>query len=108
MIFLQHSLPGRLAKGTITYTDRFEGTKLFEGDLRQCVHCQMIWTYKPGSGKLRGFCGKCNGHLCGKKYCMENCYPAEQWLDDVEDLVFRRKRKIEAAYERQMRWGHEK
>ena len=101
MTMLRYTLPGRAAKGIITYTDLQDGKKLFEGDMRQCVHCQMIWTYKPGSGKLRGFCGKCNGHVCGKKACMEGCYPAEQRIEDAEAIFFRNKRVIEAAIQRQ-------
>ena len=97
MTFLQHVLPGRAAKGFILYTDQLDGTKLFEGDLRQCCHCQKIWTYKPGSGILRGFCQKCNGHVCGKHTCMTFCYPAEQQLDDLEALERRNRRAIEAA-----------
>src|SRR3990167_2127897 len=101
--FLTRTLPGRAAKGFLTLTDRETGAKLFEGDMRQCCHCQAIWTHKPGSGKLRGFCGRCHGHLCGKRTCMTNCYPAEQQLDDSEAVYFRNKRAIEAAY-RHRQW----
>ena len=99
-VFLQHTLPGRAAKGIITYTDRFEGTKLFEGDMRQCVHCQKIWTYKMGSGRLSGFCWRCNGYICDKRACLD-CYPAEKRVEDMEHIFQRNKRAIEAAYRRQ-------
>lgn len=40
-----------------------------EGETRQCVHCQYMWTYVPGSGATRGFCLKCNGLVCGRPEC---------------------------------------
>lgn len=40
-----------------------------EGETRQCVHCQYVWTYVPGSGARRGFCLKCNGIVCGRPEC---------------------------------------
>lgn len=36
-----------------------------QSDYRQCVHCQTVWKVEPGSGKMRGFCTKCNGSVCG-------------------------------------------
>lgn len=97
---LHHTLPGKAAKGFILYTDLNDGKRLFEGDMRQCVHCQMVWTYKPGSGKLRGFCWRCGGHTCGKRACMD-CYPAEKRVEDIEALARRVKGSIEAAVRRQ-------
>lgn len=55
-----------------------------EHDTRRCVHCQCHWEVIPGSGKVRGYCTNCNGDLCGKKACMEHCYPFEKQLDDSE------------------------
>lgn len=104
MNVLTHTLPGRAAKGFILYTDVQSGARLFEGDMRQCCHCQAIWTHKPGSGKLRGFCRRCMGHVCGKRTCMLNCYPAEQQIDDTETLAYKRnKAAIEAAW-RHRQW----
>lgn len=39
------------------------------GETRQCVHCQSMWNYTPGSGITRGWCFKHNGWLCGKVEC---------------------------------------
>ena len=105
MTMLRLTLPGGASKGVITYTSLDTGKLLFEGDMRQCCHCQKVWTYKPGSRAARGFCTQCNGHVCGAPGCMD-CYPAEQRLDDIETLAYRRKKKmIDAAYARQRRWA---
>jgi hypothetical protein len=39
-------------------------------ETRQCVHCQFMWTYQPGSGTLRGYCLKHNGWICARAECM--------------------------------------
>lgn len=44
---------------------------LVEGETRQCVHCQFIWQYEPGSGHTRGFCLKCNGLTCARPECLK-------------------------------------
>lgn len=48
----------------------------------QCVHCQGIFEYQPGSGKTRGFCHNCMGPVCGKRCA--RCVNWEQKLDNVE------------------------
>jgi hypothetical protein len=45
-----------------------DGNKI-EKEFRQCIHCQYVWEYKPGSGERRGFCLKCYGLLCGRPEC---------------------------------------
>lgn len=40
-----------------------------EGEQHQCVHCQFLWTYQPGSGTRRGYCLRCDGWLCGRPEC---------------------------------------
>lgn len=55
-----------------------------EGETTQCVHCQFNWVIKPGSGAHRGFCMRCNGPLCGKKSCMEECVPFEKMIELIE------------------------
>lgn len=47
-----------------------DGHKI-EGESRQCVHCQKIWTYRPGSGITRGWCFKHGGWLCGEQACID-------------------------------------
>ena len=87
--------------GDILVLDRVDGKVLFEGTLRQCIHCQFTWTYKPGSGVIRGFCKQCNGHLCGKRACLEFCYNKEQQVEDMEAIAARNRKTIEAAVRRQ-------
>jgi len=53
-----------------------------ELDCVQCVHCGTHFPIAPGSGKIRGFCGRCNGPVCGPR-CAE-CVPIEQWLENRE------------------------
>ena len=73
-----------------------DGTVIFEGHVRQCVHCQHTWTYAPGSGILRGICGNCNGHTCGQPQC-DTCYHKEKRIEDIEAIAMRNKKAIEAA-----------
>lgn len=70
--------------------------KAVEGETRQCVHCQKMWNYKPGSGTWRGWCLNCGGFLCGEPHCfaqqktwteewlaltgkVRSCIPLEEW-----------------------------
>jgi hypothetical protein len=45
-----------------------------ERDTLQCVHCGKHWFVVKGSGRMRGFCMKCNGVHCGGQHCWE-CRP---------------------------------
>lgn len=47
-----------------------------------CVHCGMHFPVRPGSGKVRGFCTRCMGPVCGPG-CAE-CVPIERRLDNEE------------------------
>ena len=51
------------------YFSTGDGTIKIEGEQRQCVHCQFLWTYSPGSGTRRGYCLKCDGFLCARPEC---------------------------------------
>ncbi len=84
------------SQGLLTVTDFHSGKTLFEGYLRQCVHCQYTWTYKPGSGTRRGFCVVCNGFICGKPRC-DTCYHKEKQIEDIEAIFLANKKAIEAA-----------
>lgn len=48
----------------------------------QCVHCGGHWIPQPGSGKIRGFCMRCNGPICGP-VCQE-CVPTDLLLENME------------------------
>ena len=67
--------------GHVFITDPSGG--VHSGDTVQCVHCAKHWQFKPGSGKTRGFCARCNGITCGSTAC-DTCVPAEQRLDNAE------------------------
>lgn len=56
--------------------------KRIEGETVRCVHCGGHFLKSPGSGKLRGFCTRCNGFLCGPQ-CAE-CVPIEMYLERLE------------------------
>jgi hypothetical protein len=68
--------------GEITICDPGSDKPILEAGTLQCVHCGAHWQIRPGSGKIRGFCSRCNGPVCGPK-CAE-CVPAELQLDNME------------------------
>ena len=86
--------------GFITVVDRDEGTKLFEGEVRQCIHCQYTWRHVPGSGELRGFCKNCVSLTCGTEKC-DTCYHKEKQIEDIEAIARQNRASIEAAVRRQ-------
>lgn len=47
-----------------------------------CVHCGCHFPIRPGSGKVRGYCMKCAGPICGAK-CVE-CVPYELQIERLE------------------------
>jgi hypothetical protein len=55
-----------------------------EGETLMCVHCQMHWQVKPGSGTKRGYCMRCNGPTCGRRPCEKRCVPFERALEQIE------------------------
>ncbi len=52
-------------------------------DTLRCCHCGKIWIPVKGSGKIRGFCPKCNDVTCGPE-CTGICLPLEKRLDLYE------------------------
>lgn len=56
--------------------------ELTTGFTYSCCHCQATWIYQKGSGRLRGWCQRCNGYVCGPT-CVE-CVPIERRLDNIE------------------------
>lgn len=66
--------------GFITIDDPDRG--LIHADTLQCVHCGGHWRVQPGSGKIRGFCARCNGPVCGP--ACAKCVPVEQFCENVE------------------------
>ena len=50
-------------------------------DTLQCKHCGKHWVPIRGSRKLRGWCLRCNGVLCGNRDCLLDCSPFEEKLE---------------------------
>lgn len=98
MVLLQHV--SRRPHGFHTLVDRDDGKRLWEGEVKQCIHCQYTWPHVPGSGRLFGFCMKCNGLTCGKDKC-DTCYHNEKQIEDIEALARRNRASIEAAVRQQ-------
>jgi hypothetical protein len=88
---------------TVTYDGN--GHRI-EGQCRQCVHCQMTWEYRPGSGIRRGYCLKHDGFVCGTDACIAqqkdlvaqyeratgkavSCLAFEEWNDFLMNLAAR-------------------
>ena len=72
------------------------------GETRQCVHCQYLWEYAPGSGVRRGWCLKHNGFICARPECFKeqermianyfqatgkvfSCLAWEEWVDFLDE-----------------------
>ena len=56
--------------------------KTVTGETRQCVHCQKMWTYQPGSGTTRGWCLKCDGFICAEPLCiLDQQRLVRDWFD---------------------------
>ena len=68
--------------GEITICDPGSDKPILEAATLRCVHCGAHWQVRPGSGKIRGFCMRCNGPVCSEK-CAE-CIPTEQQLQNME------------------------
>lgn len=98
MVYLQQV--DKNPAGFLTVVDNETGKVIMEAGLRQCIHCQYTWIYQPGSGILRGFCFRCNGHTCGRVAC-QDCYHYEKQIEDIEAIAWNSKQAIEAAVRRQ-------
>ena len=48
----------------------------------QCVHCGSHFISRKGSGKIRGWCTRCNGPVCGPSCAV--CTPFEKKLEMME------------------------
>lgn len=51
--------------------------------IHSCCHCQKTWEEVKGSGRLRGYCSRCHGYVCGHPDCMV-CINWEAKLENVE------------------------
>lgn len=62
-----------------------DAKRIVSGETLQCVHCGAHWVIQPGSGKIRGFCLRCNGPICGPGCAA--CVPIERQLELMEDAA---------------------
>lgn len=71
-------------RGVLLSTDKETG-KTTGRELRTCCHCQHTWIHHPGSGRLRGFCTNCAGHVCGLPACVaRGCVHFERFIENIE------------------------
>lgn len=74
----------------IGYIEAFDPEKgKMEFDTLRCPHCSGHFVVRPGSGKVRSFCGHCNRllcDLCSVKFAMNGmkCVHVEQLLHNIE------------------------
>ena len=90
----------RRPAGFILVTDIDTGKRIFEGEVRQCIHCQYTWRHVPGSGVRRGWCMRCNGFTCGRARC-DTCYHKEKQIEDMEAVGRRNRAAINALVRQQ-------
>lgn len=78
------AISDRFRAGVLTSTP-IEGGPAVQADILSCIHCGFTWVPAPGSGRLRGFCGKCNGYVCGRHFCtMLGCVHRERIIENLE------------------------
>lgn len=83
MTIRRHTAPaGRLTRGVLISTPH-DSDKKVEQSTVQCVHCLRVWLWQPGSGRVRGWCARCNGLTCGPG-CGAVCVHFEQLLENLE------------------------
>ena len=75
-------MPHRRGNGVLISTP-LDSDRVTVQDTAQCCHCGRNWVVKPGSGRKRGLCLRCNGITCGSARC-DACVPLEQRLENVE------------------------
>lgn len=67
-------------RGTLIWTP-LDGGSPVQSDTVHCCHCGVTWIFKPGSGRRRGKCGKCNDITCGKPEC-DPCRPYKKLIEE--------------------------
>jgi hypothetical protein len=79
-----HSAPKHSLSGLLISVPKDGGPTITQETVT-CKHCSYTWVFKPGSGRRRGFCMRCNGITCGRPECnAHGCVPFEQQLENIE------------------------
>lgn len=68
--------------GLLVFHDPEADRPILEVKTLQCVHCGGHFPVCPGSGRVRGFCQRCCGPVCGPG-CAE-CVPTDLLLENLE------------------------
>ena len=71
------------ASGEFQVVSLETGRVLQEGQTLSCCHCQRTWAVRPGSGRQRGWCLRCNAPTCGGPACL-TCLPWERQMEIME------------------------
>jgi hypothetical protein len=70
--------------GTLYSTD-LETGQVTERKTVACGHCGRHWVWVKGSGRIRGFCRRCQKTTCGPMCKFPaKCVPLEQMLENIE------------------------
>lgn len=81
---IRRSLARQRRAGTVYSSDR-DRDHTYAQDLAQCAHCGLTWVHTPGSGRIRGTCGRCLGLVCGPKCpAGSQCKSKHQMIEDLE------------------------
>jgi len=64
-------------------TTLYDDDRVVVSDTVKCCHCGRQWVWKPGSGKVRGYCMSCANFTCGRLEC-DPCRTEEQLLENME------------------------
>ena len=76
--------PAHSKVGIITSTP-YDGGPAVTTDLVSCAHCAYTWAWVKGSGRMRGFCTRCNGITCGRPWCNANgCVCRMRQIENME------------------------
>jgi len=61
-----------------------DNDRVQQQDTVSCCHCGRVWLWVKGSGRVRGWCMRCNGVTCGNQACDE-CVPMLQMIQNLEN-----------------------
>ena len=68
--------------GFVTESDSDTDRVISRTATLQCKHCGATWIASPGSERIRGWCMKCHGPVCGPR--CGACVPFERQMDNIE------------------------
>jgi hypothetical protein len=70
------------------------GGSTFESATFTCSHCQVVVILNPDRARARGYCPKCDHHICDRcettRALTGACKPFKQILDEAQERASRR------------------